>query len=171
MFGPAPRVELLEGVIVESMTKNPPHNLVSDLVDDYLRRLIPAGYFLSVDTLLSIENRDSEPEPDAMVLRGQLRDYTARRRVPGDAALVIEIADTSYEIDRFEKWRTYAGAGVPIFWILDLNRGRLEVHHDPKGTGEQAHYAVTRLFDRDDEAPLILDGREVARLSAKEIFP
>src|SRR5690349_7585837 len=75
VFGPEPRVELLEGVIVEKTTKNPPHNLASDLIDDYLRRLVPAGYFLSVATSVTINERDSEPEPDAMILRGRLRDY------------------------------------------------------------------------------------------------
>ncbi|HKI20980.1 MAG TPA: Uma2 family endonuclease, partial [Isosphaeraceae bacterium] len=108
---------------------------------------------------------------DAMVLRGRLSDYAGRRRTPADAALIIEVADTSYRYDRFDKWVTYAGAGVPIYWILDLNRGRLEVHTEPSGQGETASYACTQIFGPDDEVPLILDGREVARFAAREILP
>ncbi len=39
-----------------------------------------------------------------------------------DAALTIEVANTSYAYDRFSKWVTYAGVGVPIYWIV--GRGR-----------------------------------------------
>jgi Uma2 family endonuclease len=173
IFGPESRVELLEGVIVDKMTKKTPHVHATDLLEDLLHHFLPRGsdYFASMGNPVTIEDRDGEPEPDAMVLRGRLSDYAGRRRTPADAALVIEVSDTSYRYDRFDKWVTYAGAGVPIYWILDLNRGRLEVHTEPSGQGETAYYAHTQIFGSDDEVPLILDGREVARFAATEILP
>jgi Uma2 family endonuclease len=170
-FGPEPRVELLEGVIVDKMTKNPPHNVACDLVQHLMSRLLPAGYFASMSTSMTIMDRDGEPEPDAMILRGSPRDYAGRRRAPADAALIAEVSDTSYQYDRFAKWVIYASAGVPIYWIVDLNRGRLEIHSEPVGQGEAAYYTRTQILGPDDEVLLILDGREVARFAVREILP
>jgi Uma2 family endonuclease len=173
IFGPESRVELLEGVIVDKMTKKTPHVHATDLLDDLLHHFLPRGsdYFASMGNPVTIEDRDGEPEPDAMVLRGRLSDYAGRRRTPADAALVIEVSDTSYRYDRFDKWVTYAGARVPVYWILDLNRGRLEVHTEPSGQGETAYYAHTQIFGPDDQVALILDGREVASFGVRELLP
>lgn len=40
-FGPEPCVELLEGVIVDKMTKIPPHVLATDLWRELLHHLLP----------------------------------------------------------------------------------------------------------------------------------
>jgi Uma2 family endonuclease len=170
-LGPEPKVELLEGVIVEKMSENPPHNLARDLLQHLLHRLLVPGYFHSMATSMAIEDRDGEPEPDLMVLRGEIRDYAGRRRTPGDAALLTEVSDTSYDYDRYAKWVTYAAARVPVCWILDLNRRQLEVHTEPTGEGAAATYARIQVFGPDDEVPLILDGREVGRFFVREILP
>jgi Uma2 family endonuclease len=172
-FGPEARVELLEGVIVDKMTKKTPHVHATDLSEDLLHHYLPRGssYFASMGNPVTIEERDGEPEPDAMVVRGSLNEFAGRRRTPADLALVIEVSDTSYQIDRFVKWVTYAAARIPIYWIVDLNRGRLEVHTEPKGKGETAEYTHTQILGPDDEVSLILDGREVTRFPASEILP
>ena len=82
----------------------------------------------------------------------------------------IEDSDTSYHYDRFVKWVTYT-AQVPIYWILDLNRRRLEVHSEPAGQGDAAYYTHTQILGPNDEVVLILDGREVARFAVREILP
>jgi len=173
IFGPEPRLELLEGVLIDKMTKNPPHILATDLLDDLFHHLLPrgSGYCISMGNPVTIEDRDGEPEPDAMILRGNLRDYTGRRRNPADAALVVEVANTSYAYDRFSKWVTYAGARVPIYWIVDLGQRRLEIHSQPAGQGETAYYGLTQILGQDDEVALVLDGREIARFAVREILP
>lgn len=171
VFGSAPRLELLEGVIVEAMTKNPPHNLATDLLQYLLVERLPAGYFATMGTSLTIAAADSEPEPDGMVLRGRPRDYAGRRRRPEDVALVVEVADASYEDDRRVKARIYAGAGVPIYWIVDLNRRRMEILTLPRGTGGAACYGVERVLEAGQEAELVLDGSPVARFQVAELLP
>src|SRR5262245_56256199 len=173
VFGPEPRVELLEGVIVDKMTKKPPHVLATDLLQELLHQLLPrgCGYCISMGNPITIEDRDGEPEPDATILRGSPRDYAGRHRTPADAVLLVEVSQTSYDYDRSTKWITYAAARVPVYWILDLNRRRLEVHTEPTGQGEDASYARTQIYGPDDEVPLILDGREVARFPVREILP
>src|SRR5690606_34790079 len=108
-------------VVVDKMTKNLPHVHATDLIQYLLIRLVPAGYFFSMGNPVTIAERDSEPEPDAMVLRGNLADFSGRRRTPQDAALVIEVSDSSYAYDRRAKWVAYAAASVPVYWLLDLN--------------------------------------------------
>jgi Uma2 family endonuclease len=175
IFGPEPKVELLEGVIVEKMTKKPPHIIATDLLDERLHHLVPrgCGYFVTMGNPVTIEDRDGEPEPDAGVYRGSIRDVASRPRTPADAALLIEVSDTSYNYDRYTKWVTYAAARVPVYWIVDLNRRQLEVHTEStgEGEGEGAVYARTQIFGPDDEVPLILDGREVGRFPVREILP
>jgi Uma2 family endonuclease len=48
--------------------------------------------------------------------------------------LVVEVADTSYRIDRDFKTSLYARAGVPECWIIDVARGVVEVHRAPERT-------------------------------------
>ena len=172
-FGPEPRVELLEGVIVEKMIKKPPHIIATDLLEDLLHHLIPRGngYFITMSNPVTIEERDGEPEPDAGVYRGSIRDIATRRRTPADAALLAEVSDTSYNYDRQVKWVIYAAARVPVYWIVDLNRRQLEVHTEPNGEGETAVYARTQIFGPDDLVPLTLDDREVGRFLVREILP
>ena len=173
VFGPEPQLELLEGILVDKMTKNPPHIVATDLVEDLLHHLLPrgSGYCITMGNPVTIEDRDGEPEPDAMVVRGNPRDYADRRRTPADALLVIEVADTSYSYDRFSKWVTYAAAGVPIYWIVDLGRRRLEIHSEPGGQGPTAYYGRSQILGEADDVVLVLDSREIARLTVREILP
>jgi Uma2 family endonuclease len=173
VFGPEPRLELLEGVLIDKMTKNPPHIVATDLLEELLHHLLPrgSGYCITMGNPVTIEDRDSEPEPDAMIVRGNLRDYAGRRRTPADVALVIEVASTSYAYDRSSKWVAYAVARVPIYWIVDLGRRRLEIHSEPAGQGETAYYGLTQILGQDDEVALVLDGREIARFAVREILP
>jgi Uma2 family endonuclease len=171
VFGPEPRVELLEGVVVDKMTKNPPHNLACDLIQHLLSSLMPNGYYLSMGTSMTIEEREGEPEPDALVLRGKPRDYKDRKRTAADSALIIEVSDTSYTYDRHQKAIVYAAVGVPVYWILDLNRNRLEILTKPVKQEQGSYYSHTTIYGLDDEIPLILDGKEITRFAAREVLP
>ena len=50
---------------------------------------------------------------------------------------VIEVADTSLEVDREVKFPIYARAGVPEAWLLDVSAERLEVYRHPTAQGYQ----------------------------------
>jgi hypothetical protein len=67
------KVELLEGVIVEKMTRNPPHMVACSLLLRHLTRVLPGGWFLAMQG--PVTTADSLPEPDAAVIRGGERDY------------------------------------------------------------------------------------------------
>ena len=165
------RVELIEGVIVAKSSRDCSHIISSDLIGALFHRLIPAGFIVSMGNPVSIVERDSEPEPDAQIVRGNPRDYKVRKHTQSDSALIVEISDSTYRMDRHWKWKTYAGAGVVAYWIVNLLRNQLEVYAEPTGTGKAARYETIAILGPDDEVPLILDGREVARFPVRDILP
>ena len=62
-----------------------------------------------------------EPEPDVVLLRPRSDFYSSRPCGPQDVILIIEVADSSLEYDRDVKATVYAAAGIPEYWLADLN--------------------------------------------------
>jgi Uma2 family endonuclease len=174
VFGHEPRIELLEGVIIDKTKKTSSHNVATDLLSQIFHEMLPrrCGFFSSRCTTLRIQDRNSALDPDLTILRGAPDDYAARFRTPADAPLVIEAADLTYTLDRFHKWTTYAASGVQNYWIVDLNNNRLEVHTQPKWLGDSASYARSVVYDQlDQDVPLLFDDREVAKFPLRDILP
>lgn len=69
---------------------------------------------------------NSEPEPDVAIVRGRLDDFSSRHPGPNDVSLVVEVADKTLVTDRF-KAQLYAGAGIPVYWIVNLSERAIEV--------------------------------------------
>jgi Uma2 family endonuclease len=163
-------VELLGGVLVQMMTKGDPHDSTLDSIAEELRRLTPAGWILREDKSLQLGPR-SRPEPDVAIVRGPRKQYGRRTPHARETALVIEVAESSYAYDRGEKWRAYAAARIPIYWIVNLEKEQIEVFTNPMGRGKSASYRELTLFGVDDEVPLFIEGHEVGRISVKDILP
>jgi hypothetical protein len=70
------------------------------------------------------------PQPDFMVLRGRLEDYSDLPTA-ADAFCVVEVADSSYERDSGEKLTGYALAGIQQYIILNLRTKKAEVRTGP----------------------------------------
>ena len=104
-------VELLDGWLVPKMPKKPLHVMATELVRDALVKVIPDGWHVNSQQPLRLST--SEPEPDAMVVRGSRRDYLDRLPGPAEVALVVEVADTSLEQDRVFKKAIYAARQSP----------------------------------------------------------
>lgn len=122
-------VELLEGLIVPKMTKNPRHDATVDILVQLLLRLLPAAWSPRGQNVLLTS--DSAPEPDVAVVRGQPQDYWTQHPTAASAALVIEVAESSLQLDR-KKRHIYARAGIETYWIVDLNSHSIEVFTQPK---------------------------------------
>jgi Uma2 family endonuclease len=140
------RLELLEGILVAKMTKNPPHRISTKLIREALENITPDSWY--VDSQEPITLDDSEPEPDVVIIRGKTTDYRDRHPVAADVVLVIEVADSTLERDRTTKQRIYARAGIAIYWILNLRDRQLEVYTEPlAATSEaEAHYGQCTIF-------------------------
>jgi Uma2 family endonuclease len=162
-------VELLEGWLVYKMPKNPPHRVATRLLRQALESLGLVGWY--VDAQGPITTADSEPEPDAVVVRGDTRQYLDRHPGPPDVALIVEVADTTLARDRTSKKRLYAVALIPVYWIVNLPEKQVEVYSDPTGPGDQPNYRSRQVFGPADEVPVVVEGREVGRLAVRELLP
>ena len=65
---------------------------------------------------------------------GEPHDYERRHPAGADALLVVEVARTSQALDR-RKARIFAAAGVPVYWLVDVVKRRLEVFSHPSESG------------------------------------
>ncbi len=135
------RTELIRGIIIEKMSKSPLHGYIASLLYDRLSAQLPKGFSLWKEEPLTF--RDSEPEPDISITRGERRDYTHGR--PVSAELVVEVAVSSPALDR-ENAGLYAEAGVKEYWIILGSERRVEVYRRP----EQGRYQEVRARGSDD---------------------
>ena len=163
------RVELLEGWLVAKMTKYPPHEIAKGLAQDGLTRLVPAGWFVAIETPIAASGGD--PEPDLVIVRGTRRDYPERPPGSGHVALVVEVADASLPRDRSQKKRLYARSGFPTYWLVNLVAGRIEVYSDPTGPTENPDYLHRQDFKPGDTIPVIIEGREIGRIGVGDLLP
>jgi len=161
--------ELLDGWIVQKMTLNPPHPVAVGLVEDAVRPSLPPGWHCRTQATVTTDS--SEPEPDVAVVRGARRDYLTRHPGPGDTALAIEVADSSLQIDRTYKAGLYAHNGIPVYWIVNLPDRQIEVYTDPTGADPRSEYRQRRDYGPADEVPLVIDGREVAKIPVRDLLP
>ena len=161
-------VELLDGVVTEKMSKNPPHRIATRRCDLALARIVPVGWHVQNQEPITLQN--SEPEPDVSVVRGQLLDYAERHPQMGDVALVIEVADTTLVTDRF-KGQLYAQAGIPVYWIVNLSDRVIEVMEAPKLISGLATYEKSTQYSPGDSIPVVIEGKIVAELPASDLLP
>jgi len=120
-------VELIDGVIVEKMSKSALHLYVVDLLFELLQsHCAGAGFWVRKEDPITIGN--SEPEPDLSVVRGSRVQY--RHAKPTTAQFVIEVAIHALALDR-AKARDFAQAGVPEVWIVQPEERIIEVHRNP----------------------------------------
>jgi Uma2 family endonuclease len=92
---------------------------------------------------LALADVDSEPEPD--VVWARRRNPAEGHPTAADVLLVIEVADSSLEIDRTEKAALYADAGIQEYWIVNLLDRAIEVYRGPTRAG----YSSQQTFAAD----------------------
>lgn len=112
-------VELLEGLVVPKMPRNPAHDGTLDLTEGLLMACLPANWFVRTQRSIRLPD-DSTPEPDLAVVRGDRRSYLAKHPGPADVALIVEVANSSLKTDLETKARIYAAAGIPAYWVINL---------------------------------------------------
>ena len=171
VFAADERVELLGGWLVARMAINPPHRRSTRRSRLALERVVPPGYYVDQNAPISMPLTDSEPEPDIQVVRGDEAEYPDRHPGPPDVALAVEVSDSTVSKDRNFKLRLYARDAVPVYWIVNLVATRLEVYTDPTGPSDAPGYRTRQEFAPGDEVPLVLDGREVARIAVRDLLP
>lgn len=122
------RVELLEGALVEISPQSEAHAYAVRRLNA-LAVVAVEGTGLEVlgQAPLLVESRISRPEPDLAIA-----PVTPRDRHPSGALLVVEVSVSSRRIDLGLKAAIYAAAGVPEYWVLDVEARTLMVHREPQ---------------------------------------
>jgi Uma2 family endonuclease len=169
MFADDENYELLEGLLVHKLTKNPDHWIATDFLRDALQALAIAGYF--VHSQNPVTTSDSEPEPDLALVRGKRRDYRGGNPDPGQVPLVAEVADSSLRRDRGLKKRIYARAGIRVYWIVNLINRQVEVYSEPSGPAKKPDYKKCEIIAADGTLPVLIDGKVVGKLKVKDLLP
>lgn len=164
------RVELLSGVITEMLPIGSKHATAVLIANELLVRLLPKDWHVRVQ--LPITLADSEPEPDLTIVSGKIRDYADRHPVGDDIGLVVEISDSSLQLDRTVKAATYAEARIECYWIINLSEQCVEAHHDPKtnDSGDSEYKSVERLSS-DQKLTLNLRGRTLGTIKIADLLP
>ena len=163
------KVELLNGYLVLKMPRNPPHDARIQKLNRLLIPILPAGWDIRIQ--LAVTLTDSEPEPDAAVVRGSADVYEARHPGAGDVGLIVEVADSSLTRERDDKGPIYADAGLPVYWIVNLVDRQVEAYTHPTGAGTGARYAQRNDYRRGDTVPVVLDGTQVGQMAVWDLLP
>jgi Uma2 family endonuclease len=134
------RIELIDGLLLDMSPKSPPHERVLAWLIEALVLGVDRERF-QVRATAPLSLGDSEPEPDLTVIeRGVDAPYH-----PSTAALVIEVAVSSQRRDLRVKPSIYARAGVPLYWVVDVDGGRAVAHSDPTNNEYRRVEIVTEL--------------------------
>lgn len=130
--GPEPRrIELLQGVLSTMSPINYAHRVIVDELSAWAFAQFPRERFrVSIQQPIRLVATRSVPEPDLAVFnRG---DLVGRHPGPEQTHLVIEVADSSRELDLTLKRDLYAVAGIAEYWVVDIPGRSLHVHRDPQ---------------------------------------
>lgn len=160
------RIELIDGYLVTKMAKGPGHRFSTAEVHQTLTGRLPAGWFADREAPVSIPAYDA-PEPDVAVIRGKNTDY--RRRIPtaADVAMLVEVSQTSLDLDRGQKLAAYATAGIPVYWIINLVDRQVEVYTGP-GPGA---YQTRVDYKPGQAVPVMIDGQPFGVIAVDDILP
>jgi Uma2 family endonuclease len=142
-FGPEERLELVDGEIITMSPIGAPHAAcVARLMDLFMTRLGErALVWVQNPVILGVRQ---EFVPDIVLLRRRDDYYASRRPRPADSLLVIEVADTTFHLDRSVKVPRYAAAGIVEVWLADLQRDIILIYDTPRSDG----YASPRTARR-----------------------
>ncbi len=136
------RVELLSGQILEMSPQEPPHAATTRRASRYLDRRLEE--LADVRTQLPITLKpNSEPEPDIAIVRLDDNEYANRHPASDEIFWIIEISDTTLRKDREQKARAYAKAGIPEYWILDVNISQAYILRNPNDAGYGSETILT----------------------------
>jgi Uma2 family endonuclease len=123
------RVELFDGEIIKMAPIGPRLACVDRLTELFADKIIKLA-IVRVQNPIEL-NEYSEPQPDIALVKRRADYYSQSHPTPDDVLVAIEVADTTLDSDRVVKIPSYARAGIPEAWLIDLFNDRIEIHSNP----------------------------------------
>ena len=122
-------LELINGEIIEMSPEGVSHSFYCRGTAKYLRLLLGNRAEVSEAHAITLPN-DSEPEPDIAIVRTPDTLYQTRHPFPEDIFWLIEIANSTLAKDLGVKRELYAQAGIPEYWVMNLQTSELVIFRD-----------------------------------------
>ena len=154
-------VELMNGILVTKMPKNPRHRVGARKTVRALEAVLPSGWIVQKEESLVIPP-GNKWEPDIAVVRSELEFDSARDALALDCCLIVEIVVTNLFRAQSEKLPAYAAAGIPVYWIVNLTGGTtqgsgvVELYSDPDQT--VGRYRSRLDLRAGDQVSVVIDG-------------
>ena len=157
-------IELIQGALIYKdrrdrsgsiMTHGPQHlRALNKLMSLLSLWVMSKRTFLQVQGPIVV-GENSEPEPDCCLIRGTPDDYADRIPGAADVLAVFEVSYSSLLSDRSSKQRLYASARIPIYVIVNLQDGMIEVMTEP--CIEDSRYLVQSNYKREETVSIPID--------------
>ncbi|MET9392623.1 Uma2 family endonuclease [Streptomyces sp. NPDC006624] len=124
-----PHTELIDGSLVFVSPQTIFHERAIDFFKWQLQSLAPADLEVFREFTIDLD-RQNRPEPDVVVVRGDVVEDPDQTRFPAEAVLLaIEVvSEDSVSRDRETKPLKYARAKIPHYWRVENENGRAAVH-------------------------------------------
>lgn len=132
-FGENEHVELVAGELITMAPEGIRHENVRGEVADWFAARLPPEMKLRVE-LGWRPNGAAYLEPDILIAAAQRNLPLV---LPGNVALIVEIAKSSLDHDQGLKATTYAALGVGDYWVINAVTLATRVHRQPTISGYQ----------------------------------
>ena len=143
IFSEDDRVELVCGEIIEMSPIGERHAACVDFLTQLITLRLRRGAIVRVQNPIRLDDY-SEPQPDIAVLKPRDDFYRHAHPRPEDVLVVIEVSDSTLELDQKVKVPLYAAAEIPEAWLVNLPEERIEVYSDPAGGEYQTVWSYAR---------------------------
>ncbi|MBV6644167.1 MAG: Uma2 family endonuclease [Cyclobacteriaceae bacterium] len=147
---PGDHVELIKGEILEMSPIGSRHAGTVKKLNKLFNRLFDDQVVIGIQDPIRVDE-ENEPEPDVSILSPREDSYTGNHPTPEDVMAVIEVADSSYEYDFHVKSELYANADIPEYWLINLEKNRIEVYTSPVS----GSYGKKQDFLKGDKIPFL----------------
>ena len=151
------KVELIEGEVLAMSPIGSPHSAAIDRAARALMKLSGDAAIVRIQGPVRLDDYN-EPQPDIALLRPKKDFYAAGHPSPPDILLIVEIAQSSLQFDQTIKLRLYGRAGVPEYWVSDIQHDRLFAYSDFEA---DSYRTIRELHRGDFIAPKLLPERQI----------
>lgn len=134
-------IELLQGELIEMPPEGPFHSYITEGIADYFRGTLQGKALVREAHPITLSN--SEPQPDLAIVQLPRNLYRQRHPYPEDIFWLIEISQSTLAYDLAEKKQTYAQAGIPEYWVLDIKKQQVYVFRNPNENDYTLKFVVT----------------------------
>ncbi|MGW0470356.1 Uma2 family endonuclease [Streptomyces coeruleorubidus] len=124
-----PHTELIDGSLVFVSPQTLFHSRAVDFFNWQLQSPAPTKYEVVREFTIDID-RQNRPEPNVIVVRGDVVEDPEQTRYPAESVLLaIEVVSAdSVSRDRETMPLKYARAGIPHYWRVENEKGLAAVH-------------------------------------------